>query len=169
MKALPYMQAGADIDGLYRYRLWRRWAPMLEVCCFVMLNPSTADGTEDDRTIRRCIWFARAWGYGALEVVNVYALRSKDPQRLLEVEELVAVGPRNEVAIAEATLRSRFVVAAWGVHVPPERARWALDRAISPIRDVHHLGLTRGGAPRHPLYLPGSTVPTLWRAGRREP
>jgi hypothetical protein len=76
--------------GRYRYRLWRRWADGPTVL-FVMLNPSTADADVDDPTIRRCIGFARSWGAGALEVVNLYAWRATQPAELK-----AAVGPVGE-------------------------------------------------------------------------
>jgi hypothetical protein len=68
-------------DRRFRYRLGRRWGDGAAVC-FVLLNPSTADETREDRTVRRCIGFARGRGYGALEVVNLYAYVATDPAEL---------------------------------------------------------------------------------------
>ncbi|TMF61888.1 MAG: DUF1643 domain-containing protein, partial [Chloroflexi bacterium] len=62
-------------DRRYRYRLWRRWDGARPVVAFVMLNPSTADARRDDPTIRRCIGFAKSWGFGGVEVVNLFAYR----------------------------------------------------------------------------------------------
>jgi hypothetical protein len=64
--------------GTWRYYLARHWAPKGEALAFVMLNPSTADATVDDPTIRRCIGFARRDGYAGLVVVNLFALRSTE-------------------------------------------------------------------------------------------
>src|SRR5207237_5457574 len=74
-------------DRRYRYRLWRRWDAARPVVAFVMVNPSTADAGRDDPTIRRCIGFARSWGYGRLEVVDLFAYRGTDtraPRRVAE-------------------------------------------------------------------------------------
>ena len=77
-------QSGADFSecGRYRYKLWRTWDDIRPVVMFIMLNPSTADATADDPTIRRCIGFARAWGYGGVRVGNLFAWRTPYPQRV---------------------------------------------------------------------------------------
>ena len=95
------MTSGATFsdDGVYRYRLWREWDADLPSCLFIMLNPSTADATQDDPTIRRCIDYARRWGFGRLEVGNLFALRSTDPKALYAADD--PVGPDNDDALME--------------------------------------------------------------------
>lgn len=84
---------GAAIAGEYRYKLWRvTGAPGTSVALFVMLNPSTADATDDDPTIRRCIRFARDWGHARLLVANLYALRATDPRALSRHPDPVGIG-----------------------------------------------------------------------------
>jgi hypothetical protein len=153
------MRGGATFsaDRRYRYRLWRRWDRSRSVVLFVMLNPSTADGRRDDPTIRRCIGFARAWGFGGVEVVNLFAYRATDPRELGRVGD--PVGPHNDRYIRRAIRRSRLVVLAWGA-----RAR---ARRLLSLRRAHCLGLTRAGQPRHPLYLRGDLEPVPVRAARR--
>jgi hypothetical protein len=122
-----------------------------------MLNPSTADALLDDPTIRRCIGFARAWGFGALEVVNLFAFRATLPSQLRAA--LDPVGPRNNRFLRAALGRADAVVAAWGAH-----GSWGgRDRAVlhllsggidQPWPSPQCLGLTKHGHPRHPLYLP---------------
>jgi hypothetical protein len=117
-----------------------------------MLNPSTADATQDDPTIRRCIGFARAWGYGALEVVNLFACRATDPERLRRVPD--PVGPENDRHILRAVRRASETVVAWGnrgVHLGRHDAVLRLLRRRRVA--VHCLGRTQAGHPRHPLYL----------------
>jgi hypothetical protein len=117
---------------------------------FIGLNPSTADEGRDDPTIRRCLGFARRWGFGLLEVVNVYGLCATEPRALWDAPD--PVGPENDRVLSAVLERADLVVAAWGVHARRERIaelRWALKDV-----EIHALGLTQGGAPRHPLYLP---------------
>lgn len=145
-------------DGVYRYELRRRWGTGQPVA-FVMLNPSTADATVDDPTIRRCVGFARAWGFGALVVRNLFALRATDPRELAGHPD--AVGPLNDTYLAADDVHS--VVCAWGAH-PFAVERGAEVRGMFAGRGVrlHHLGLTKAGHPRHPLYLPKTAEPQMW-------
>ena len=71
------MQAGAEFSPCRRYRLTlrRRWDSAPQVL-FGLLNPSTADESRDDPTVRRCIGLARSWGYGALAIGNLFAFRT---------------------------------------------------------------------------------------------
>lgn len=160
---LPDEQRGADLSecGTYRYRLWRIWDPALARICWIMLNPSTADALLDDATVRRCVGFSRAWGYGSLEVVNLFALRSTDPRALRSHPD--PVGPENDLAIESAVRRSLRVVAAWGNHGwIGGRDEIVRDRLRRLGVDPYHLGLTKQGRPRHPVRLAKSTELQLW-------
>ena len=137
-------------DGRYRYRLWRRWDRSRPAIAFCMLNPSTADARRDDPTIRRCIGFARDWGYGGIEVVNIFALRATDPRALRSARD--PVGPRNDAFMLRAAGRSPVVI-AWGAH-GALRGRGATALRLFGARTrLLALGRTRSGAPPHPLYL----------------
>lgn len=155
--------------GTYRYRLTRRWAS--GPCdVWVMLNPSTADAELDDPTIRRCVGFSRGWGSGSLSVVNLFALRATDPEALRRHPD--PVGPDND-----GYLRSTFAVArhsggrivtAWGAH---RMAGWRAREVArlfggdwSQVHGAVHLGTTKAGAPKHPLYLRADLTPTSWAA-----
>jgi len=152
---------GATFDdgGAYRYSLWRSWAAGPRIA-FVLLNPSTADATADDPTVRRCLGFARALGFGSLEVVNVCALRSPHPSALLRHPD--PVGPANAETIARALAGADMVIAGWG----NEGARFIpLLPANIWAADLHCLGLTKLGQPRHPLYLPAASQPIRYTKG----
>lgn len=153
--AVPFKHALLSDDGLYRYALWRVWGTR-RTLRFVMLNPSTADATVDDPTIRRCIGFARREGYDSLTVLNLYAYRATDPKALLTCSD--AVGPYNDLHLcghlAEASMAGEPVVAAWGANAQPDRVRDVLALTEHKV-DWRCLGTTKDGHPRHPLYVRG--------------
>ena len=149
--------------GNYRYTLGRRWDEG-PTATFVMLNPSTADASQDDPTIRRCIGFAKAFGCGGLHVVNLYAFRATKPADLWKAPD--PIGPEND-----ETLRSTFltaygegspVIAAWGANADPLRARFVEVIARAAGVTLAALGVTKNSAPRHPLYLPATAAPVPW-------
>lgn len=155
------MERAATISesGLYRYSLTRRWGPNKLFVLWIMLNPSTADDKIDDPTIRRCISFTRGWGYDALEVVNLFALRSPNPQDLRDCMEagMDPIGRENDRMIDFAAGRAARVIAAWGAHTMAEDRCWDVNNlpGMSPI--VECLGRTKNGNPRHPLYVKSDT------------
>lgn len=170
--------------GRYRYRLSRTWDASKGRAVFVMLNPSTADADQDDPTIRRCVGFARSWGYGELAVVNLFAWRATKPRDLLAAPD--PIGPDNLSRIREAVRGAGVVVAAWGAFVanlPPKHDAFRnrgidMIEAVEALGPLHVIGVNRDGniEPRHPLYLKadeplvpyGPTVPggVAWRPVR---
>lgn len=178
----PYRPAGDDYlasdaviseDGLYRYVLNRRWSdgPVMPWIC---LNPSTADHRVDDPSVRRMCGFARREGCGGICVLNEYALRSPNPDALRDAAEVAGIdpaGPENdkwlaglgELAEIAAAYEELVIpaVAAWGAHpLAAARAPRVLE-LIAPLPLVC-LGVTRSGAPRHPLYVRSSTPLIPW-------
>lgn len=147
--------------GMYRYKLGRCWDHALPGVCFVMLNPSTADASIDDPTIRRCIGFAKAWGYGALEVVNLYTYRATAPSELKKA--LAPNGPDSGTHLQATAAGAKLLVAAWGNHGTQERAAAVMEVLQAVGREVHCLGQTKTGAPRHPLYVRADTLPVTYR------
>ncbi len=148
-------------DGLYRYVLGRRWDSTLPECVFIMLNPSTADATQDDPTIRRCIGFAKSFGCGSLLVGNIYAFRATDPRDLFRAAEPVG-GARNDAVLTELLARGGVTVAAWGARGRPGRVAEVMR--LPGAERLTALATTKGGAPGHPLYLSGAATPVAWRA-----
>ncbi|HEY1066887.1 MAG TPA: DUF1643 domain-containing protein [Pirellulales bacterium] len=162
--------------GLYRYTLRRCWdeirGDQAETVVFVGLNPSTADGTLDDPTVRRCVGFAKAWGFGAFVLVNLFAYRATDPTALRGVPD--PVGPLNDETLLRET-EGRTVVCCWGaggrLAPPPIRETFeGLRLTVSQLprdvevdsilhaagRELKCLGKTKDGSPRHPLYVPAA-------------
>lgn len=153
------IETGAQFSSCrtYRYALWRTWDKSCGHAMFVGLNPSTADETVDDPTIRRCVGFARSWGYGGIYMLNLFAFRATDPKVMKAASD--PIGPENNEILIMYSHSAGIVVAAWGVHGRHmERDGWACDW----LPQLHHLGLTKDMHPRHPLYLKGDTKPTPW-------
>lgn len=135
----------------YRYTLWREFDLDQRggYAMFIGLNPSTADEVQDDPTIRRCIGFAKRWGYGALCMTNLFAYRAIDPLDMKRHPH--PVGPENEQHLVRCAAEAGVVVAAWGTH----GYFMARGREVSTmLDDLHCLGVTKDGSPKHPLYLP---------------
>ena len=152
------MAAVFSSDGVYRYALRRRWLLGSGRVCFVMLNPSTADASHDDPTVRRCIRFAQTWGYRELLVLNLFAWRSTDPHVLSKLPE--PEGPDNGNVFAEFLPSCDLVICAWGAHgaLRGQGARvFDLIRLIG--KQPMALGVCKNGEPAHPLYLRGTCVP----------
>lgn len=140
--------------GRYRYTLEREWMTGVGTCLFVMLNPSTADASEDDPTIRRCIGFAQRWGYRRLTVGNLFAYRATDPRALGNVGD--PTGPDNYRWLGRLVAEADRVIAAWGATAGSAAKGGHVDWLLA---DAHCLGTTKGGHPRHPLYVPGDFEP----------
>ena len=142
----------ADINGDYRFTLKRVWDDGKPNICFLMLNPSTANGDADDPTIRSCVRISKHNGFGSLTIVNLFAFITSDPKKLLE--NPLAVGyPQNDRAIREAVISANYkIVCAWG-NFPMARKRATL-LLLGMLRglNLYCLGTNKNGSPKHPLY-----------------
>jgi hypothetical protein len=156
-------EAGATFSECrkYRYRLWRVWGDPTNRLAVVSLNPSTADEFVDDPTVRRDIGFAKLWGFGALDKLNMFAWRSTDPAGLLVPDD--PVGPSNNKYIIETAHAASRVVMAWGSHAkirallePRAREVVAMLRACVGS-ELGTFGRNANGQPKHPLYLAKTT------------
>jgi hypothetical protein len=143
----------------YRFALWRCWRSGPQVL-FVMLNSSTADEATDDPTIRRCIGFARSWGFGSLAVGNLFSYRTTSPAELYA--SIDPVGSANDYWLRRLHEESSLTVAAWGNH---GRLLSRNTIVTSKLVGLHILGLTILGEPRHPLYVRSGVMPRPWHAG----
>lgn len=171
LKGTQVRGAAFSPDGVYRYALWRTlsaisahnvgtgetappvakgWGDFI----VIGLNPSTADENDDDPTIRRCIGFARREGCARLVMLNLFAVRTPDPDVMKAVSE--PIGPLNDAVLEHYTTSSRHlvVVAAWGVHgAHRDRGREVARRQCA----LMCFGKTKDGHPKHPLYLKATT------------
>lgn len=144
----------------YRYTLWRIWCEpwhTFRPVMFIGLNPSTADETKDDPTIRRCVGFAKAWNYNALVMTNLFAYRATKPEDMLAQED--PIGPENDGILGTLAAQTPVVVAAWGTHgIHCDREAYVRRH----LPNLHYLKLTKDGHPAHPLYLLKTLKPIPW-------
>lgn len=150
------MDKGAEIskDEKYRYSLWRIWDRDKDFVAFIMLNPSTADANKDDATIRKCIAYAKRWGYGGIYVGNLYAYRSRDPKVLGKVED--PVGPDCDTWLVSISAICKIRIAAWGNNVISKQR---IEQVRRVVPRLHYLELSKSGQPKHPLYLRKNLTP----------
>jgi len=153
--------------GRYRYRLERDVQLDGKVFAYFGINPSTADATINDATVRKWIGFTKANGGRRFIVGNVFAYRATDVRKLAEVENPFGdeIGDHTTSIIEDADV----LVPCWGrINKVPARLQFAfdvlLDALMSSDKPVLHFGLTTCGCPRHPLMLSYDTPLVPWRA-----
>lgn len=153
------MNKGATFSpcGKYRYELCRSWEPEKGYALIIGLNPSTANSQTDDPTIRRCVEFAKSWGYGELIMANLFAYRATDPKVMKSAVD--PVGPDNDDFLNALAEDAKVIVAAWGNH-GTHRGRNL--EVVGMLENLHCLKLTKSGQPMHPLYLPKTLTPKRW-------
>lgn len=142
----------------WRYTLHRYWGDGPCVV-FLMFNPSTADESTNDATIRRCIGFAKRWEYGRLIILNLFSIRSTDPRGVIKDED--PIGPDNDHWILESLRDAEELILAWGCnqHMSSPtlkiRPKTVIDNIKStyPSMPLKCLGTRKDGSPRHPLML----------------
>lgn len=154
----------------YRYSLTRSWNAAQPKLLFIMLNPSTATEQRNDPTVARCESRALDLGYGSFRVVNLFALRATDPSELKR--HPAPVGPDNDAILRQSVTRWKpdLILCAWGTHgIHLDRDKATLSLLMKCGADLWTLGLTQGGQPRHPLYLPKDLAPQSWTPSASPP
>jgi len=145
----------------FRYLLTRTWDSAGGTALFVMLNPSTATEVQNDPTVERCERRARALGFGAFRVANIFAFRATDPKVMRAAPD--PIGPDNDTAIADSAPWADRIICAWGTH-GSHLDRGAVVRRLLRATGLplFNLGLTKQGHPKHPLYISYAEQPVLW-------
>jgi hypothetical protein len=147
----------------YRYSLTRVWDADGSRALFIMLNPSTATEVQNDPTVERCERRARALGFGAFRVLNIFAWRATDPRDMRAAED--PVGPANDAAIRESLGWAHSVICAWGTHGAHLGRGPEVEALLrSAGAELLHLGLSKDGHPKHPLYIGYGVQPDVWPA-----
>ena len=144
-------------DKKYRYVLWRFWNTKLKCVLFIGLNPSAADETYDDNTIRVCTSYAKKWGYGGLFMCNLFAYVSTDPNGMLGSQ--FPEGALNNAALELFSYFSEYTICAWGTmggHRNKDKEIFGL------LKNPRCLQLTKEDYPHHPLRLGGNVKPIIY-------
>lgn len=145
----------------YRYALTRTWDTGGKRLLFVMLNPSKATEVQNDPTVERCERRARALGFGAFQVTNIFAWRDTDPNQMRKAVD--PVGPDNDHALLDGTAWADLIIAAWGTHgAHLDRGPQTATLLRATGMPLYTLGLSKHGHPKHPLYISYSQQPTRW-------
>lgn len=153
MPDLQFTESNASFssDRRHRFALWRIWSREPKVM-FIGLNPSTANETANDPTIRRCIQFARDWGYGGIYMCNLFGLVSTDPTALVKNYDSVGLG--NDLVLQTIRDRCRLAVAAWGdFNKILALKRHRAEKVTEMLQPLKCFGINKNGSPKHPLYL----------------
>lgn len=149
----------------YRYNLFRIWDTSKKIITFCMLNPSTANETVNDATIERCQRRAGWMGMGGIMVVNAFAYRSTDPQKLYRVRD--PVGPENFDYIRKAAEVSGLVICGWGKHGSLNGQDEYVKEIIRQANAIPlALRINKDGSPGHPLYIKYDQKPVDLRTGK---
>ncbi len=166
--------------GLYRYTLSRDWDQDLPCVYWIMLNPSTADATKDDPTIRRCINYSKAWGFGGAAILNLFAYRATQVKDLKQAHKdgIDIIGPENNWQLrtvatvvnpkkskdkhGNITIKKKddIAIAAWGNDgVLGDRSQ----EVLKLFEEIRCLRINKKSKqPSHPLYLPKILTPMYW-------
>jgi hypothetical protein len=155
--------------GTYRYRLERHWPEGAEhygQTTVIMVNPSTADATENDHTIRKLIGFG-AHRWANIVVGNLFAFRATDVRELEAA--LDPIGPENDDHLRTMIGEAYRLIFAWGPasKLPKRlRTRWRTVWDMAQDAGKEPLGIgkpAKDGHPRHPLMLAYSETLRPWR------
>jgi hypothetical protein len=160
-----YESKGAEfgIERKYRFSLWRIWNQPAGLVMFIGLNPSTADESQNDRTIQRVEGIVRHWGYGGFYMMNLFPLVSPYPERLKEFLETPfhdIEDRENDFWIEKISARCCMTVFAWG-NFKEAKERAKILEGMFP--DAHALYINKNGSPKHPLYCPKITLPVKYK------
>ncbi len=146
-------------DRKYRYALWRIWSSEKPFVLFIGLNPSTANETQNDPTIRRVVNFAFDWGYGGVVMCNLFGIVSTDPKILESHPDPIG---NNDLTLPYFGNLASEVVFAWGNF---EQANNRAKTIARMFPDGRALMLNKNGTPRHPLYVKADVKRVMYKTG----
>lgn len=150
--------------GLYRYRLERQTTGN-RITAVIMVNPSTADATADDATIRKLLGFGQRNEWGRIIVGNLFAFRATDVRDLATAYD--PIGPENDQHLWRIICAANQVVCAWGPIAKQPKSwrglRWRQFVRLAGAVPLHSIGApAKCGHPKHPLMLPYDSPIIPW-------
>lgn len=150
--------ASISTCGTYRYSLSRSWDNSKPRVTFICLNPSTADATTDDPTLRKCIAYAKSWGHGGLLILNLFAYRSCEPAAMKNASD--PIGPKNDKKLSQAAKNGKIIIAAWG---NDGAFNGRSCEVAQNFPNLKCLKVNKTGEPSHPLYLKANLKPISYQ------
>lgn len=146
----------------YRYALWREWDASKPQVLFIGLNPATADAEKDDNTMRRCMVYARSWGYGSMAVGNLFAFRSTWPGELKKASD--PIGQGNDRWLRKLTQSAELMVAMWGNHGSFLNRSEEVGKSLD---NLYCFKITAQGQPHHTRGLTNGLQPQLFSGSKK--
>lgn len=155
----------------FRYTLIRNFKCGNGTLTFILLNPSTANEEFNDPTIARCENRTIAMGFKQMVITNIYPFRATNPKEMFaskvargEKSKIKSLIYKNNEAIVSQAKKSKLVICAWGCHAQSESTADEVKEILDANKiKLHVLELSKGGRPKHPLYLKNDLVPMLWK------
>lgn len=162
---MQYTSQKANVSRcqLYRYSLSRSWNSGSGNVVFIGLNPSTADHKQDDPTIRRCVGFAKDWGYSSMNIVNLFAYRATQPEDMKSAAD--PIGPKNDYWLRKILKSADLAIACWGNHGSFLSRDKVIFRGFS---ELHCIMQNKSLHPAHPLYLKADLKPIPLQQSNRD-
>lgn len=151
-----FEDTGAEFspDKKYRYLLWRIWDKNKPMVMFIGLNPSTANESVDDNTIKRIRRIATNLGYGGIYMTNCFPYISTDPNQLNEFGNTTY----NDQVLYDTSIKAKDIIFAWGnFKVVKTKGRDIELKIMFP--NAIALQINKNGSPKHPLFCKGSIIP----------
>lgn len=152
------IDAGAKFsdDRKYRFALWRIWDKELPCVMFIGLNPSKANESDLDATIRSVIRISKHNGYGGFYMMNCFPMVSTNPDELVIHPFWQKI---NDEWIEFVASKCKDVVFAWG-NFKVVRDKKRNEELVIKFPKAKVIGLNANGSPKHPLFIKGKTILT---------
>lgn len=160
--------ASLSDDKRHRFLLTRKWKTQKEEryilglygeVLWILLNPSNANDTIDDPTIKKIVTFTDRMGFTSLSVVNLYSYISSSPAVLWNEQTREERKDLNFAYIKAAADKATRIMFTWGDYQVAHTmgAKITAMLLANGNRIFYCLGKNVNGSPKHPVRLSYST------------